>query len=92
MLLNVLRLCEFRRNPIRISFALILVITAIDGFGGVLYAVDEGASDHQLKNPDGTWKWTNALIHETSPLPALARSQPGGMVSVGRGGAGARES
>ena len=67
MLSSVLRLCEFRFNSSRIALVLIYVIFAIDGFGGVLHAVEEHASEHQLKNPDGTWKWTNALIHETSP-------------------------
>ena len=76
MLLNVLRLCKFCLNPIRISFVLIFVIIAIDRFGGVLHAVDEHASEHQLKNADGTWKWTNALIHETSPYLLLHTHNP----------------
>lgn len=76
MLLNLLRMSEFRRIPIRILFALILVIMAIDGFGGVLHATEEHASQHQLKNPDGSWKWTNALIHETSPYLLLHVHNP----------------
>ena len=76
MLLNVHRFCEFRRKPIRISFVLILGIMAIDGIGGVLHAAEEHASQHQLKNPDGTWKWTNALVHETSPYLLLHVHNP----------------
>ena len=76
MLSNVLRLCEFRLNPIRIALVLTFVIIAIDGFGGVLHAAEEHASEHQLKNPDGTWKWTNALIHETSPYLLLHVHNP----------------
>lgn len=42
---------------------------------GALYMTDysqstaESARDHdsQLQNPDGSWKFTNALIHQTSP-------------------------
>ena len=29
-----------------------------------------------LKNPDGTWKWTNRLIHETSPYLLLHAHNP----------------
>ena len=76
MLLNKLQLREFRRNPIRISLVLILAIMAIDRFGGVLHAVEEHASEYQLKNPDGTWKWTNALVHETSPYLLLHVHNP----------------
>ena len=30
------------------------------------------ADEATLKNPDGSWKWTNRLIHETSSLSQLA--------------------
>ena len=71
MFWNVLRLRDYRLNPIRIALILIFAIIALDGFGGVLHAVEEHAAEHQLKNPDGTWKWTNSLIHETSPYLLL---------------------
>ena len=29
-----------------------------------------------LKNPDGSWKWTNRLIHETSPYLLLHAHNP----------------
>ena len=76
MLSSVLRLCEFRLNSYRISLVLISAIIAIDGFGGVVYAVEEHASQHQLKSPDGTWKWTNSLINETSPYLLLHTHNP----------------
>lgn len=76
MFLNLLRLRECRLYPIRIALVLIFVIIAIDGFGGVLHAAEEHASEHQLKNPDGTWKWTNALVHETSPYLLLHVHNP----------------
>ncbi len=42
-----------------------------------IYA-DEDAHSHEeaLKNPDGTWKWTNQLIHETSPYLLLHAHNP----------------
>lgn len=35
-----------------------------------------GADETALKNPDGTWKWTNRLIHETSPYLLLHAHNP----------------
>lgn len=35
-----------------------------------------GADESALKNPDGTWKWTNRLIHETSPYLLLHAHNP----------------
>ena len=34
------------------------------------------ADDAALKNPDGSWKWTNRLIHETSPYLLLHAHNP----------------
>ncbi len=34
------------------------------------------ADESALKNPDGTWKWTNRLIHETSPYLQLHAHNP----------------
>ena len=35
-----------------------------------------GAEEVALKNPDGSWKWTNRLIHETSPYLLLHAHNP----------------
>ena len=34
------------------------------------------ADENALKNPDGTWKWTNRLIEETSPYLLLHAHNP----------------
>ena len=34
------------------------------------------ADEAALKNPDGSWKWTNQLIHETSPYLLLHAHNP----------------
>ncbi len=34
------------------------------------------ADESALKNPDGSWKWTNQLIHETSPYLLLHAHNP----------------
>ena len=34
------------------------------------------ADDAALKNPDGSWKWTNRLIHESSPYLLLHAHNP----------------
>jgi uncharacterized protein len=39
-------------------------------------AAEDAHSEHQLKNPDGSWKWTNELIHETSPYLLLHAHNP----------------
>ena len=35
-----------------------------------------GADEAALKNPDGSWKWTNRLVHETSPYLLLHAHNP----------------
>ena len=35
-----------------------------------------GADETALKNPDGSWKWTNRLVHETSPYLLLHAHNP----------------
>ena len=35
-----------------------------------------GAEEAALKNPDGSWKWTNRLLHETSPYLLLHAHNP----------------
>jgi len=48
-----------------------IIVLAIALAAGVLFMAQTTASesDHTaaLKNPDGSWKYTNALIHESSP-------------------------
>ena len=46
-------------------------------FGGTVYAAEDShPHEAALKNPDGTWKWTNALIGETSPYLLLHAHNP----------------
>ena len=35
-----------------------------------------GADEAALKNPDGSWKWSNRLVHETSPYLLLHAHNP----------------
>ena len=46
--------------------------------GIVFFFLTHGASADEaaLKNPDGSWKWTNRLIHETSPYLRLHAHNP----------------
>ena len=47
--------------------------------GGILLlnlAWGVSADEAALKNPDGSWKWTNRLIHETSPYLLLHAHNP----------------
>ena len=48
-------------------------------FGGILLlnlAWMVSADEAALKNPDGSWKWTNRLVHETSPYLLLHAHNP----------------
>ena len=46
-------------------------------FGFAVHAAEDSHShEAAVKNPDGTWKWTNALIHETSPYLLLHAHNP----------------
>ena len=40
------------------------------------FALIVSADEDALKNPDGSWKWTNRLIHETSPYLLLHAHNP----------------
>ena len=40
------------------------------------FALIVSADEDTLKNPDGSWKWTNRLIHETSPYLLLHAHNP----------------
>ena len=39
-------------------------------------ALIASADESALKNPDGSWKWTNRLVHETSPYLLLHAHNP----------------
>ncbi|MYA69752.1 DUF255 domain-containing protein [Candidatus Poribacteria bacterium] len=43
-------------------------------FLNIAWAVS--ADEAALKNPDGSWKWTNRLVHETSPYLLLHAHNP----------------
>ena len=62
---------------LRLIFSLVYFCIIASNFGGAVYAA-EGSYPHEaaLKNPDGTWKWTNALIRETSPYLLLHAHNP----------------
>ena len=64
-------------------FAHLLICTIVyfcmiaSSFGGTVYAAEDShPHEAALKNPDGTWKWTNALIGETSPYLLLHAHNP----------------
>ena len=42
----------------------------------LFFAWTTRADEAALKNPDGSWKWTNRLIHETSPYLLLHAHNP----------------
>ena len=46
------------------------------GAAAVNAAEESHAHEHELKNSDGTWKWTNKLISETSPYLLLHAHNP----------------
>ncbi len=50
----------------------VILISSILFFLTFAINADEGA----LKNPDGSWKWTNSLINETSPYLLLHAHNP----------------
>ena len=55
------------RNTIR-NIILCLILLSLTWIGS--------ANESALKNPDGTWKWTNRLINETSPYLLLHAHNP----------------
>ena len=44
--------------------------------GGFVHASTDEHGEQAKKNPDGTWKWTNKLINETSPYLLLHAHNP----------------
>ena len=67
------RVCCFSPNAWYLVLWFLLCHLAI-WLGTVGYAVKHG--EQALKNPDGTWKWTNKLINETSPYLLLHAHNP----------------
>ena len=58
-------------------FSLVYFCIIGSSFEGTVYAAEDSHShEAALKNPDGTWKWTNALIGETSPYLLLHAHNP----------------
>ena len=76
MLSSVYPSRKFRPIFNLISLLLSSVIVISGEFGEDVHAAEEHAHGHQLKNPNGTWKWTNHLIHETSPYLLLHAHNP----------------
>ncbi len=62
---------------LKLIFSLAYFCIIASGFGVVVYAAEDPHShEAALKNPDGTWKWTNPLIGETSPYLLLHAHNP----------------
>ena len=62
---------------LKLIFSLAYFCIIVSGFGVHVYAAEDPHShEAALKNPDGTWKWTNALIGETSPYLLLHAHNP----------------
>ncbi len=68
------------RATLAVMFGFLVVANMTVGIGlthlPLAHAAEENAVEHKLKNPDGTWKWTNRLIHETSPYLLLHAHNP----------------
>ena len=62
---------------LKLIFSLVYFCLIASSFEGPVYAAED-SHPHEavLKNPDGTWKWTNALIGETSPYLLLHAHNP----------------
>ena len=62
---------------LKLIFSLAYFCIIVSGFGVLVYAAEDPHSHKvALKNPDGTWKWTNPLIGETSPYLLLHAHNP----------------
>ena len=62
---------------LKLIFSLAYFCIIVSGFGVHVYAAEDPHSHEvTLKNPGGTWKWTNALIGETSPYLLLHAHNP----------------
>ncbi len=69
------RVCCFSPNAWYLVLWFLLCHLAI-WLGTVGYASTVKHGEQALKNPDGTWKWTNKLINETSPYLLLHAHNP----------------
>ena len=58
--------------PTSVFYAAICFFGIVDVSAGA----SDGLEQRELKNPDGTWKWTNKLINETSPYLLLHAHNP----------------
>ena len=57
--------------------SLVYFCISASSFGVFVHAAEDShPHEAALKNPDGTWKWTNALIRETSPYLLLHAHNP----------------
>ena len=57
--------------------SLVYFCIIVNSFGVLVHAAEDShPHEAALKNPDGTWKWTNALIRETSPYLLLHAHNP----------------
>lgn len=62
---------------LNLIFSLVYFCIIASSFGVPVHAAEDSHShEAALKNPDGTWKWTNALIRETSPYLLLHAHNP----------------
>lgn len=61
---------------LNLIFTLVYFCMIVSSLGVLTNAEDSHPHEAALKNPDGTWKWTNALIHETSPYLLLHAHNP----------------
>ena len=62
---------------LNLIFSLVSFCIIASSFGVFVHAAEDShPHEAALKNPDGTWKWTNALIRETSPYLLLHAHNP----------------
>ena len=75
-----------------------IILLSIGFFALAWLSVPAGAAENphsqesQLKNPDGTWRWTNKLSGETSPYLLLHAHNPVDWYPVGARSIGTRKS
>ena len=62
---------------LNLILSLVYFYIIVSSFGAPVHAAEDShPHEAALKNPDGTWKWTNALIGETSPYLLLHAHNP----------------
>ncbi len=67
--------CRFSHAVTHLAFWIFVCYITI-WLGGFVRASTDEHGEQALKNPDGTWKWTNKLINETSPYLLLHAHNP----------------